>query len=101
MLRPYTQFLSSGRVFQNVRFYRIESVGRIRESPRGKMFFEFSQKRLAFGIAGELNRHATLVIRRSCRRRSKITAAQSTQPRQSRPSQLMDHGVLLALGRKK
>jgi hypothetical protein len=91
MLRPYKQFLSIGRVFHNVRLYRVESVRRVRKPPQREMLFDLPQKLIALGVAGIIYRHATLIVRRSCRRRTKSTACQPPQPRQCRPSQLIKH----------
>src|ERR1700676_4641063 len=91
MLPPYKQFLSVGRVFQHVRLHRVERIRCVRKPPRRKMPFDLPQKRVALVVACKFNRHAALVIRRSCRRRAKPAATQSPQPRQCRPSQLINH----------
>ena len=63
MLRHYKQFLSFGRVFQNVRLHRVESVRCICKASRCKILFELPQKRFALGFVCKLNRHAAFVIR--------------------------------------
>ncbi len=100
MLRPYKQFLSFGRPFQYVRLHRVEHIRRIRKAPRRKMLFDLPQKCIALVVAGKINRHSALVVRCGRRRRAKLAATQSPQSRQSRPSQLIDHGWLLLRGRK-
>jgi hypothetical protein len=95
MLRPYKQYLSSGRVFQNVSLYRIKSVGGIREPSRCKVRFYPRQKHCAFRIACKLNCHSALIVWRFCRCRAKFATAQSPQPWQCRPAQLIKHRRLL------
>src|SRR2546429_1210989 len=64
------------------------------------MLFELPKKCIALVVACQFNRHAALVIGRRGGRRAKLAAAQPPQSRQSRPSQLINHGRLLRRGRK-
>src|SRR5258708_32068896 len=64
------------------------------------MLSDLPQKFIAVGGAGKNNRHAALIVRRSCGRGAKFTHAQTPQPRQRRPPQLINHGRLLLRGRK-
>jgi hypothetical protein len=63
------------RLLQHVRLHRVESVGRVRESFRGKMLFKLSQKNIAPNFRRKLDRHAALVVRRGGRRCAKLAAA--------------------------
>src|SRR5271169_3887448 len=92
--------LALRRVLQDVRLHRIESVRRICEPPRCKILFDLAQKRVALGFACKLNCYTAFVVRRYRRRRAKVTATQSSQPRQRRPAQLINHGWPLLRGRR-
>src|SRR5882672_5846117 len=87
-------------MFQHVRLHCVEGIRRIRKPPGRKILFNLQQERIALIVAYKLNRHASLVVWRVCRCRLKFTHAQSAQPWQRRPSQLIDHGWLLPRGRK-
>ncbi len=87
-------------MFQHVRLHCVEGIRRIRKPPGRKMLFNLQQERIALIVAYKLNRNASLVVRRICRRRAKFAHAQTSQPGQRRPSQLIDHGWLLLRGRK-
>src|SRR6266403_5492183 len=98
--RTCKQFLPFGRMLQNERFHGVESIGRIAKAACRKRRLDFTQERIALSITCKLNRHASLGVRRSYRRRAKFAHAQSAQPGQRCPSQLIDHGWLLLRGRK-
>jgi L-lactate utilization protein LutC len=99
MLRPYRQYLSFCCVLQHVRFYCVERIGCVGKAPWRKVLFKLLQKTVAFDIARKLNRHASLAVWRIRRRRAKFAATQSTQPRQRRPTQLINHSAAFAFGR--
>jgi len=85
---------------QDVRLHRIKGIRRIRKPPCCKILFDLPQERIALVVACKLNRHPALVVRCGRRRRAKLANAQPAQPRQRRPSQLINHGWLLPRGRK-
>src|SRR5258706_11452809 len=64
------------------------------------MLFELPQEFITLDAVGKFNRHPALIVRRSCGRGAKFTHAQTPQPRQRRPSQLINHSWLLLRGRK-
>src|SRR6266478_4831621 len=64
------------------------------------MLFELPQEFITVDAVGKFNRHAALIVRRSCGRSAKFTHAQTPQPGQRRPPQLINHGRLLLRGRK-
>lgn len=55
------------------------------------MFFELPQEIIAVGLARKFNRHTSLIVGHRGWRGAKIAATQPAQPRQCRPSELVNH----------
>src|SRR5580693_3280899 len=101
MLRRYKQYLSLRRVLQHVCLHRIERVRCVSKTPWPKVFVKLRHKAVALGITRQLDRHAAVVVRRGRWRGAKLANAQSTQPGQSRPTQLKNHAADFAFRRKR
>ena len=86
-----SSFLSLRYALQHVGFHRVEGIGRVGETARREIHFHLLQKGFARGFVFESHRYALLVIRSRGRRAAKFAHAQSTQPRQCRPAQLVNH----------
>src|SRR5207253_4699461 len=79
---------------QHIGLHGVEGLRRVRKPPGRKMLFDLPQKRVALVVAWKFNGYAALVVRRFRGRGAKPAATQSPQPRQRRPSQLINHGWL-------
>jgi hypothetical protein len=87
-------------MIEHISLYRVKGVGGVGKPSCGKRRFDLAQKRVEIRFACKLNRNASLVVRRVCRRRAKLAHAQPSQPGERCPSQLIDHGWLLLRSRK-
>jgi hypothetical protein len=79
--KPFGTRLLPLRLLQDVCLHRIKSVRRVREPLRRKMLFKLVQERVTHRFGCKFNCHAALIVGRGGRRRAKLAAAQSTQPR--------------------
>src|SRR5216684_753470 len=84
------------RMLESVGLHGVEGVGRVSESLSGEMLFELAQKVVALSCRCKLNGDAAFVVRRYRGRGAKLAAAQSAQPGQRAPAELVHHGCCTA-----
>src|SRR5207302_3299602 len=89
--RRYRKPLSFRAVFERVGLHGVERIRSAEESPCRKGLLDIVQERVALRMARKVNRHAVLLIRRIRGGRAKLAHANSPQPRQCRPTQLVEH----------
>ncbi len=90
-LPKFSARLRSRCPHRDVILHPIKRRGSVQKSLRPKMRFQLRQQRIALSFARAFHSHAALSVRRASRRRTKLRTGQSAQPRQRRPTQLIEH----------
>src|SRR5712671_683806 len=89
------------RVLKYVSFHGVEGVSRVGETLGCEMLFELAHEIVALRFTGKLDCHAALIVRRCSDRCAKVATAESAQPGQCAPAELMHHGCFALRGRRR